>query len=556
MSGRRLAMPWSVLALACAWAATAAQAADAVPAPAAADPSAWTYTAVAGDTIIGLGRRWLADPKRWPELARANGMRDANRLATGASLRIPLAWMRTEAEGAQVLSVLGEVRGPGAAAVAAGQALAEGGELSTGPDGHATIRLVDGTLLRLRPASRLQVTESHRVKGAAVQQSGARLERGRVEVEAAPAAAGRPGFRISTPQGVLGVRGTEFRVFADAQLQVTRGEVLGGAVVFEGRPGAPVQRVTQGQGAIIGGDGQVAEAVPLLGAPDVSALPTLQEHLLMRFAVPPMAGATAYRGLIARDAAFEQAVADLTSPTPELRFAVLPDGDYVLRVRAIDARGLEGRDADHRFRLMARPEAPLPSSPTPGTVLRGGQASFSWAANDQAQGYRLRLASDAQFQQVVRDVTGLRQLSTALDGLAPGTYHWQLASLRANGDTGPWGDVLSFEMRPVPVALTPRASIGRTLAFAWDGLPGQSFDFQVARDADFNDLVAERRLDRPSIELPLPSGGRYYVRLRSRDADGYVGPYSSPQHIDLEACVRDGAGGCIRASDETLNLAP
>jgi len=296
----------------------------------------------------------------------------------------------------------------------------------------------------------------------------------------------------------------------------------------------------------------------LLGAPDVSALPPVQERLLMRFTVPPMDGATAYRGMIARDGVFDEAVAYLTSPTPELRFAALPDGDYVLRVRAIDARGLEGRDADHRFRLMARPEAPLPSAPTPGAVFRGSQASFTWAANDDARGYRLRLASDAQFQQVVRDVTGLHQLSTALDGLAPGTYHWQLASLRANGDTGPWGDVLSFEMRPVPSAPRPRASIDRNMAFAWDGLPGQTFDFQVARDAEFTQLVAERRLDQPSIELPLPSGGggRYYVRLRSRDADGYVGPYSSPQHIDLDNCVRDGTGQCIRASAESLNLAP
>ena len=87
-------------------------------------------------------------------------------------------------------------------------------------------------------------------------------------------------------------------------------------------------------------------------------------------------------------------------------------------------------------------------------------------------------------------------------------------------------------------------------------MPGQTFDFQVARDAAFTQLVAERRLDQTSIELPLPGGGRFYVRLRSRDADGFVGPFSSPQHIDLDHCVRDGAGECIRASAETLNLAP
>jgi hypothetical protein len=94
------------------------------------------------------------------------------------------------------------------------------------------------------------------------------------------------------------------------------------------------------------------------------------------------------------------------------------------------------------------------------------------------------------------------------------------------------------------------------VSFAWDGAPGQSFDFEVARDPAFAILLVERRLTQPGIELPLPGTGRFYVRLRVRDADGFVGPYTATQHFDVPNCLRSSSGGCVRAADETLNLAP
>ena len=511
-------------------------------------------TTARGDTLIGLGKRYLADPTRWPELASANALRNPNRIATGASLRIPLRLMRTDIVPATVQSVVGEVRGGALGPLQAGQAVAEGAEISTGPDGHVTIRLVDGTLLRLRPDSRVRVRESRRFTDADAVQSGARLEQGRVEVQAAPAPKGRPGFRIDTPQGVLGVRGTEFRVASDPGEKLTRGEVLGGVVAFEG--GSGVEQVAAGYGSVIGATGQVTAPVRLLARPDTAALPVLQERLLMRFALAPLQGAAAWRGQIARDAAFDNVVADLTSATPELRFAELPDGEYLLRIRAIDAQGLEGLDADHRFVLKARPEAPLPSAPAPRAVLFGDRVEFSWAANDAAKDYRLRLAASADFKVALHELNDLPTLTAGISGLPPGTYYWQLASRRADGDRGPWSAVRSFELRPLPPA--PKApTVGdRSISFAWEALPGQTFDFQVARDSAFANLVFERRLDRPGIELPLPGSGRFYVRLRALDADGFVGPYSTAQYVEVPNCLRDAGGGCVRSGDATLNLAP
>ena len=556
------------LAFGLAWSLSlgaAAQPAGTPGAPASDEP-VYNYVAVAGDTLIGLGRRFLVDPRRWPELARANALVNPNRIGTGVELRIPLRLMRSTAVSATLLSVIGPVQGRDGTPLLAGQTVPEGTPVSTGPDGHVTIRLVDGTVLRLRPDSRLQLRESRELKDAGVVRSGARLDQGRVEIEAAPAKPGRAGFTIDTPQGLLGVRGTEFRVAVDAagtaaaapMSAQTRGEVLVGVVAVSDRSGRPesTQRVAAGYGSVVDASGRVAPPVALLAAPDTGALPVLQERLLMRFPLPAQSNAARYRGQVSRDAAFDKVLADLTSATPELRFADLPDGDYLLRVRAIDALGLEGRDAVHRFRLKARPEAPLPSAPQPKAVSFGSKAAFAWAANAEAPTYRLQLAATPDFRAPLRELPGLSGLTAELDGLPPGTYHWRLASVRADGDQGPWGDPRSFELRPLPPTPKPPVVGDQAVTFAWDASPGQTFEFQVARDTAFTQLVLQRRLSKPGIDIPLPGTGRFWVRLRATDPDGYVGPYTTPQYFDVPNCLRDSQGGCVRAGEQTLDLQP
>lgn len=501
--GTPATMALRTLALAVLLACSAAQAQQpraAQPADAVIEEPMHVHTAVQGDTLIGLAQRYLADPTRWPELARINSVRNPRRIPIGTELHIPLRLMRSTAVSATLNSVIGQVQaGAPASAVQAGQPLPEGTPISTGADGHVTIRLVDGTLLRLRPDSRLQLRESRELRDAAVVRSGARLDKGRVEIEAAPARPGRAGFTITTPQGVLGVRGTEFRVAIDEQRAVTRGEVLGGVVAFDADSAATATtarspRVEAGYGAVIGG-GTVQPPTRLLPAPQTTTLPALQERLLMRFALAPIDGAATYRGQVSRDTTFDLVVADLTSPTPELRFADLPDGNYVLRVRAIDAQGLEGRDADHRFRLKARPEAPLPAAPAPKAVTVGTRAELSWAANPESDHYRLQLASAADFKApLLRDIADLRELSTTIEPLPPGTYHWRLASVRADGDQGPWGDARSFELRPPPPTPKPPKVSDQGVSFSWEGNPGQRFDFQVASDAAFATPLLQRQL--------------------------------------------------------------
>jgi hypothetical protein len=90
-------------------------------------------------------------------------------------------------------------------------------------------------------------------------------------------------------------------------------------------------------------------------------------------------------------------------------------------------------------------------------VTVGSRADFSWAASPEADRYRLQLAATPDFKAPLRDLSDLRTQAAQLDGLQPGVYHWRLASLRANGDQGPWGEARSFDVVPPPPAPLPPA---------------------------------------------------------------------------------------------------
>ena len=512
----------------------------------------FTHVVTREETLIALSRRLLADPRQWPQLQQHNRIADARRVPVGTVLKIPVRLLATEPVPARVLSASGEVSGPQGVAVAAGQALPQGARLQAGDGGQATLQLVDGTVLRLRAGSAVQVETSRRLPGSGGALSGVKVEDGQVEVQAQKRpGAGAPGFQISTPQGLLGVRGTEFRVSVDARAETTRNEVLEGQVMTEGRDGRAGRSVAAGFGVVVDRSGTVTPPVRLLAPPDVSAWPALQERVLVRFPIRPQPAVVAYRAQVAAaaDPAFERVLQDVRSTGAELRLVDLPDGDYRIRVRAEDAQGLQGRDALHLFTLKARPEPPLPTGPGPKAVVSGARLDLAWASVDEARSYRLQLARDEAMREPIQDQRTLAGTTWSVDALAPGVYFWRLASERSATDQGPFGPVQRVELRALPAPLPPPRVGEDSLKLAWEGLPGQTFEVEFARSADFAVLELTRRTEQSALELRLPGTGRYWVRMRARDPDGFVGPYTAPQAFTVPNCLRDGQQRCVGGAD-------
>ena len=238
----------------------------------------------------------------------------------------------------------------------------------------------------------------------------------------------------------------------------------------------------------------------------------------------------ALRVQVAADAQFDQIVrTQRVEAGSEIRIAGLDDGAWFLRVRRIDALGIEGLDAVRPFVLKARPEPPAPAQPRRGAKQTVGTVAFAWAQNVEATSHRLQIASDAEFKALLLDRDALTDTSARLDLAAPGTYFWRLASIRANGDQGPFGDALSFELRPTPAA--PQGGLaadGSSIAFNWSGRPQDRQQVELARDAMFTKIVAQAELSTSEWTLPVPDGpGEYFFRYRSVEPDGFVSPNSS-----------------------------
>lgn len=501
-------------------------------------------TVTRSDTMIGLSRQVLVSPQAWREVATLNRLRDPNRINPGQVLRIPQRLMRLSPTAAKLVSVVGDVRVDGAAGVL-GSDINEGQKLQTAEGGSAVLTLADGSRLRLPPSSLAEVAASRTYggRGAAPGADAAsdgwfagvlRVLKGSVEVFATKVLRAKP-LEVITPTAVVGVRGTQFRVsFDEAANASTRSEVIEGVVHLDVGNQVPGVDVRAGFGAVNDASGSSVRLARLLDAPDLAAVPELFERPLVRF--KSVAPAEVLRVQVAEDGAFDRIVSDQRVPAgTDVRIAGLMDARWHLRARRVDEQGIEGFDATRVFVLAARPEPPAYRSPRADAKQSVGAVEFAWASNVTAPRARLQVASDAAFNNVLLERDNLAEANVSAPLDTAGVYHWRLASVRANGDRGPYGDPQRFELRPLPEP--PKggpAADGKALVFTWGGRPEDRQQVQLARDEAFAEIVAQDELKSPEWVLPKPGrGGTYFFRYRSVELDGFTSPYSSTLRIEV-----------------------
>lgn len=497
----------------------------------------WAYRVQPGDTLIGLQTRLLRPGARWQSLQKLNRVANPLRLRPGSVLRIPLALLREEPASAEVLHSHGEVwlERPGSPRqpLVAATALVAGDVLLTGPQSSLSLRYADGSRSLLGPNSRVLLERLARLGASGAFDTRLRLDSGAVDTRVAPAPAGQPAprFELRTPVVNLGVRGTEFRARTDGS--VAQAEVL------QGRVAAGPQAVPPGFGVAASPAG-VSPPVPLLAAPELSDVPERVDRVPLQFALGRVSGAVRYRAQIydtqpvqslLLDGLFEQALAAwIDSPA---------DGRYELRVRGANADGIEGHDARRAFTIKARPEPPILLRPRSGERFNSDQVTLAWSRNPQAASYKLQLSTRADFSPLLLQREGLSDSEVRL-AVPLGTLYWRLAAVLADGDTGPWGDALSFErfedppLPPAPAALPPQpAADGLLLSWSASPLTGASYQVQVARDPAFTERVLDQKTVKAEVLLPKPEPGAYHVRVRTIGADGRAGTYGSTQVVEV-----------------------
>jgi hypothetical protein len=517
-------------------AVSAASAAAATAAPAGEGAGElWLHRIERGDTLIGLHARLLQPQVRWQELQRLNRIANPRRLQPGSTLKIPLSMLRRQPAAAEVLHVHGEVflEGPGGSRrpLAAAAAVAAGEQIVTGPQSSASLRFADGTRTALGPDSRLRVQDHARLGSGAPVQMRLQLERGSVQTRV-PALQPPTRLELGTPVVNLGVRGTEFRA------RVDDGRTL--AEVVQGRVAVGAQLVEAGFGTRAEA-GAVLAPQPLLPAPALQGLAPRLERTLLRLALPAGSGVQHYRLQVHDRGTPSRLLAEGVFAAPLASWLLpLPDGSYRLLARAADDQGIEGQDAQADFELAARPEPPFLLRPRADESLDQDPLVLTWSRNPEAARYRLQVAASDDFAQPVlaRDDVAATEAELSLTSLPPGRYHWRVASVRADGHRGPWGDAQALvRLAPPPQPPVQQPSrldeTGITLSWSAAALAGARYQLQVAADAAFGAPSVDLVTDETRRFLPGLAPGRHFVRVRTLAPDQRHSEYGTAQIVEV-----------------------
>ena len=522
----------------------------------------------AGDTLEGLSQSYFGTPRLWHQLQARNKVKDPRQLQPGSVVWIPVGLL--PAESAQVEFVHGDVKvhtaeqgattNTSAAAnppVAAGTMLAEGTRLQVGPDGFVTVRLADGSIVKVSAQSDVQLRQLRRRGRAGSVQSVVEIQRGSVESSVAPSTDASRRFEVRTPRAVTSVRGTRFGV-ALSESGDTTAAVLQGAVAVQSRAADnPAQHTAAatvlqpGQGLAVQADGTVGSPRSLLPAPDLTSLPAAVHDLgLLALNVPGQAGANAYQAIVARDAELTQVLRSGTFANGQLRWKGLDDGQYFISVRAIDAEGIAGLPTTQPLTVKTQPVPPLYQKPAPDAVVSnaGGQLLCTQVAG--VRWYRIQVATQADFNAPVLDESRLDSCTLSVAQLPVGSYFWRAASVRelpgGGVDQGPFAAPQPFKLVQQPPALSAQAlqadDGGTTVSLRWPGQAGQRYRLQLATEMHFEKPVLDTLLDEPQWAASDLAAGTYFLRVQVLDPSGLQGDFSPPRSIRVGTGFSTGWG--------------
>jgi hypothetical protein len=338
----------------------------------------WIYTVRPGDNPWSISDRYLTDMRYWPRLQQRNGITEPDHIPPGTRLSIPIEWLKNPIKPltVRVLDVRGDVEASFAAGgrtvpLRAETTLQAGDSVRTGPASSALLKFHDASELLLQADSLLVLETLNVHESSGLVDAQLNLRRGRLETQVTTRRDPAVRYEITTPAAIAAVRGTAFRIAADTQARVARTEVTRGSVALGSAGRTTV--LPEKYGAVAEPAAEKPEPVELLPAPDISALPGHTDKL--EFTWPAIPGAKAYRvqlmayqhkrfkllvfnnGRLIRSQQVggEQVLALIHEDMPEApQFSGprLPNDNYVLRVRGIDERGLEGLNGEHRFTLF------------------------------------------------------------------------------------------------------------------------------------------------------------------------------------------------------------
>jgi hypothetical protein len=512
---------------------------------------------MAGETLIDLAHRELAPPHDWRSLAKLNGLRNPLILPVGTKVYVPKAWRKPLLTKASVQSVEGPAQnklGP----LAVGAVLAESDVVHTSANSVVVLRLPDGTTVRIPPASKVRIDRLRGYHGSDAIDARLSLEHGGLEVQSDSSREGKPpipgrNLEVLTPKATASVRGTSFRIGAQDEKSVA--EILSGGIEWAGA--SERRALPGGFGVAVDPTGKLGPTEQLLQASGKLLSASLLEEIDAEIEFQSVAGADKYRLELSTDPSFSSLVATTLQSETKAIVRSERDGPHYFKVRAIAPSGVAGFDASFALNIAARPVAPPVVASEPAGINFGERTMLGWAPIAQAESYRLQVALDESFKNILTD----ERLPTPRFFFGPKTtlsevtpYYWRVATVD-NIKQGPWGNTRKMEFAPVLGGVTPQVQ-GDSVLLEWSGKPDQNFEAQLGRDPGFADLVISKEVKGVSWKLDSLPPGQYQMRVRRIFSNGSKGPFSPALALEIPVLLRDGSGQPMRNGSGQLIVIP
>lgn len=497
----------------------------------------WVYTVIEGDNLWDFSERHLDSVLRFEQLRKLNNIENPRQMPPGSKIRVPMKWILSNPVPAEVSALRGEAYlltadGQSRTLTANGEQLHLGDSLRTAADSSAAIRFADNSIITLHASSiiRFDHLSAHGTTGMV--DSRLHLLEGRIDTRVTPAAGPGSRFEIHTPSAISAVRGTAYRAGLDTSSKSSI-EVLEGQVAVKG--GSAQKLVQAGFGTQVTAGDEPLAPVKLLPPPELDSIPARIRMISWTLRWQALDKAAQYRIELSDSVEFDTILWHQLTRHNKIGLPDLPDGDYFVRVRGIDALGLEGLSSLAPLTLDTRPQPPVQLKPLPDQVFRAESPVLQWSASSEAAAYRLEIAADAAFSTLLMDK---RTENTDFDTAAlseNADYFWRLTSISTDGESGPAGVTRRYQIRPLPPKLDASmqtADDGRLIASWPAGARELSYQVQLANDAGFDDLLLDQTLSEPQLAMQAVKGQVRYLRVRAIEADGFLGPWGAIQRID------------------------
>lgn len=480
----------------------------------------WTYTVAANETVQDIADRFLASGIPSSRILQHNNLTGSSQLPllqSGDMIRIPLSWLQQQPDPARASSVTGQVlllsgRDSSKRPLTSGTLIRVGDEIIS-HSGSATIKLADGSVLRLSPNSRLAFNRLTRYGKSGMVDTRLRLNDGELETRVEPFTEDGSRFEIETPSAVAAVRGTMFTLKTDAtgsDLRVTEGRVAFG-------PRGNTRVIPEGYNARVttssSSDMRIRRLPP---APDINPLPRQLTQLPETLSWKSN-GASRYRVNVF-EADTGQWLQSETLNGTSYNLDLLDNGEYQVQLAALDSRGIAGMPGTVEFGVELQARAAELTEPAPGEAVNDDMPEFGWQLRGQNEVARIEIAEDQSFRNVIATSEWAPdQQALPSRPLSPGKYYWRVVT-EAGGNSVATSEVRTLVVNGTlpPVRIISVNYLDKQVRVFWQKVDTASeYRLQLSEEPGFRNIIKEAELADTTAALRLIPGRRYFVRLKA-----------------------------------------